>query len=312
MVADYVSLTDQKRFTLPLPEITAQRRIADILGSLDDKIELNRRMNATLESLARRLFKSWFVDFDPVHAKAAVRRQHPKWDNDRVSREALPKLDPKIAELFPDEFEESTLGPIPKGWKVCPLSDRLQILSGGTPKTSEPSYWDGDIPWYSVKDAPSETDLWVIDTERHITVLGVENSVTQLLPRGTTIISARGTVGKLALVATPMAMNQSCYGIRGVEDHSGFFTYYALRHAVLELQQRSHGTVFDTITRHTFETLDCISPPQNLIRSFESAAEPLLNHICASLQESHYLATTRDRLLPQLLSGGAPCTGAEE
>lgn len=270
----------------PLPE---QRAIASILGALDDKIELNRRINATLEAMARALFQSWFVDFDPVRAKLDGRQPVG--------------MDAETAELFPDSFEESELGRIPKGWDVGPLSVKIELLSGGTPKTSEPDYWDGDIPWYSVKDAPAESDVWVIQTEKHVTKLGIENSAAQILPEGTTIISARGTVGKLALVGTPMAMNQSCYGVRGVKGYADYFTYFALHRATAELQQRTHGTVFDTITRQSFETLDCIFPPAALTQAFDKTLAPLLVQLRANLHQSRTLSTLRDTLLPKLLSG---------
>jgi len=107
-----------KRFHFKLPSFPEQQAIAHILGTLDDKIELNRKMNKTLEDMARAIFKSWFVDFDPVHAKAAVRREHPDWSNAQVSRAALPNLNPEIAELFPDSFEDSELGKIPQGWRI--------------------------------------------------------------------------------------------------------------------------------------------------------------------------------------------------
>ena len=109
------------RIRVPAPN--EQRRIANILGTLDDKIELNRRMNETLEAMARRLFKSWFIDFDPVHAKAALRREHPKLSNADLSRRALPNMAHEIAELFPDSFVDSTHGAIPKGWKAGAVGD---------------------------------------------------------------------------------------------------------------------------------------------------------------------------------------------
>ena len=279
-----------KAFHLCMPSRKVQDAVAATLGALDDKIELNRRMNATLEAMARALFQSWFVDFDPVRAKL---------DPDRSG----PPLDPATAALFPEHLEDSPLGHIPKGWEVCSLANKIELLSGGTPKTSEPDYWDGDIPWYSVKDAPSETDVWVIQTEKQVTKLGIENSAAQVLPEGTTIISARGTVGKLALVGTPMAMNQSCYGVRGAKGYADYFTYFALRQATADLQQRTHGTVFDTITRQTFETLDCIFPPAPLTQAFDRTVTPLLAQIRANLHQSRTLATLRDTLLPKLLSG---------
>ena len=277
-----VSKSRFEEIELPLPPLAEQKAIAAVLGALDDKIELNRRMNATLEAMARALFQSWFVDFDPVRAK-------------------LDGLPP--AALFPDSFVETALGHIPHGWEVCPLSEKIQLLSGGTPKTSEPTYWDGDIPWYSVRDAPSETDVWVIHTDKHVTKLGIANSAAQVFPEKTTIISARGTVGKLALTAVPMAMNQSCYGVRGITGYGDYFTYYSLREATAQLQQRTHGTVFDTITTETFKTLDCIFPTPKITAAFDKLVEPLLGQIRANLHQSRTLATLRDTLLPKLLSG---------
>jgi type I restriction enzyme, S subunit len=274
---------------IPHPPLAEQKAIAAVLGALDDKIELNRRMNATLEAMARALFQSWFVDFDPVRAKLDGRPPTA--------------LDPATAALFPDAFQESSLGSIPQGWEVCPLFDKIQLLSGGTPKTSEPTYWDGGIPWYSVRDAPSETDVWVICTDKNVSPLGIANSAAQVFPEKTTIISARGTVGKLALTAVPMAMNQSCYGVRGAFRYGDYFTYYSLREATAQLQQRTHGTVFDTITTETFKTLDCIFPMPKITDAFDKVIEPLLGQIRANLHQSRTLATLRDTLLPKLLSG---------
>ena len=278
-----------RRIPIVLKPLAEQKAIAAVLGALDDKIELNRRMNATLEAMARALFQSWFVDFDPVRAKLDGRKPIG--------------LDETTAALFPNSFQESSLGHIPTGWDVCPLSEKIHLLSGGTPKTSEPTYWNGDIPWYSVRDAPSETDVWVIHTDKHVTKLGIANSAAQVFPEKTTIISARGTVGKLALTAVPMAMNQSCYGVRGIIGYGDYFTYYSLREATAQLQQRTHGTVFDTITTETFQTLDCIFPTPKITAAFDKLVEPLLDQIRENLHQSRTLATMRDTLLPKLLSG---------
>jgi type I restriction enzyme S subunit len=186
---------------------------------------------------------------------------------------------------------------------VCSLTNKIELLSGGTPKTSEPEYWNGEIPWYSVKDAPSEADVWVLNTEKQITTLGVENSAAQIMPIGTTIISASGTVGKLALVGTPMAMNQSCYGVRGAKGYADYFTFFVIQKATTELQSRTHGTVFDTITRQTFETLDCIFPTALLSQAFDGAVGPLLTQIKSNIHQSRTLASLRDILLPQLMRG---------
>lgn len=180
------------RIPASAPRPAAQRAIGHILGALDDKIELNRRTNETLEAMAGALFKSWFVDFDPVRAKAEGRD---------------PGLPPDLATLFPGRLIETEKGEVPDGWEFEPFTDMVDIIGGGTPKTAAVEYWNGDIPWFSVVDAPSSSDVWVMDTEKKITREGVENSSTRVLAVGTTIISARGTVGRVALVGMPMALN---------------------------------------------------------------------------------------------------------
>jgi type I restriction enzyme S subunit len=287
-----------RRIPIVLMPLAEQKAIASILGTLDDKIEVNRRMNATLEAMARALFQSWFVDFDPVRAKMDGRQPAG--------------LDAETAARFPNAFQNSKLGAIPHGWEAAPLSDKIQLLSGGTPKTSETSYWGGDIPWYSVRDAPSESDVWVIRTDKHVTKLGISNSAAQVFPEKTTIISARGTVGKLALTAVPMAMNQSCYGIRGITGYGDYFTYYLIREATAQLQQRTHGTVFDTITTETFRTLDCVLPTPEITVAFDDLVEPLLGQIRANLHQTSILASLRDTLLPKLLSGELTIPQAEK
>ena len=236
-------------FVVPPPE--EQQAIAGVLGALDDKIELNRRMNETLEALAQAEFGR-----------------------------------------LKDE-----------GGGSVSFADTVEIFGGGTPKTSVAEYWNGEIPWFSVVDSPRESDVFVIDTEKKITQAGVENSSTQVLPEGTTIISARGTVGNVALVGLPMTMNQSCHGLRGKIDARGFYTYFATRALVATLQQRAHGSVFDTITRDTLAGVDVSKPPPAAIEDFEQKVAPLMERILNNLFESRTLAALRDALLPKLLSG---------
>ena len=281
-------------FEFLLPPLPEQRRIAQILGALDDKIELNRRTNETLEQMARALFKSWFVNFDPVRTKMDGR-----WRRG----ESLPGMSADLYDLFPDRLVPSELGEIPDGWRAGPLADIVQLLSGGTPKTSIAEYWNGSIPWYTAKDAPLLSNVFAIDTERHISQSGVDNSATQILPARTTIISARGTVGRLACLGRPMAMNQTCYGIRGVDDYPDFFTYWNARRAVDELQARAHGTIFDTITRQTFQLVDTVIPPSKLAAAFEVMVRTYMDRMLANLLDSSNIASLRDALLPRLVSG---------
>ena len=135
------------------------------------------------------------------------------------------------------------------------MSNRVKIVGGGTPKTSVHKYWNGNIPWFSVVDAPSDSDVFVIDTEKKITQEGLENSSTRLLPEGATIISARGTVGKCAMAGKTMAFNQSCYGLLSQDGKSVFYTYFLVRLSVGDLQRSGHGSVFNTITRNTLSLI---------------------------------------------------------
>jgi type I restriction enzyme, S subunit len=250
---------DFDRLLLPIPDREAQKFIGDIYFMLSAKIELNRRMNETLETLARTLFKSWFID--PAAAK------------------------------------------LPKDWRELPFAETVEIFGGGTPKTSVEEYWNGDILWFSVVDAPRDSDVFVIDTEKKISEAGIANSSTQVLPLGTTIISARGTVGKVALVGNPMAMNQSCYGLRGKIGKKGYYTFFATRALVSTLQQHAHGSVFDTITRDTLQRVQTALSPTAEIERFEDTISPLMERIRNNLFESRTLAELRDTLLPKLLSG---------
>jgi type I restriction enzyme S subunit len=273
---------------LPLPPVLVQRQIADTLSMLDDRITLLREANVTLEAIAQALFKSWFVDFDPVRAKMEGR---------------IPEgMDEATAALFPDRFEDSDLGLIPKGWRVQSFRETIRIIGGGTPKTSNPEFWGGDIPWFSVVDAPTISGVFVVNTEKHITQAGLDGSSTKLLPSGTTIISARGTVGRLALTGCPMSMNQSCYGLRGLAGDS-YFTYFGTKRLVEQLKQRAHGSVFDTITQESFAGVLVCFPSESAITTFEDNVGSLMLRIRENLMQAQTLATLRDTLLPRLISG---------
>ncbi|GBC61389.1 restriction endonuclease subunit S [Desulfonema ishimotonii] len=293
-----------------LPPLPEQRAIAHILGSLDDKIELNRRMNETLEAMAQAMFKSWFVDFDPVIDNAlAAGNEIPETLKEKAAvrkslGDARKPLPEEIRNLFPSEFEYSDeMGWIPKGWEVKTLDELVDLIGGGTPKTSVIEYWNGNIPWFSVVDAPNVTDVFVIDTEKHITQLGLDKSSTKILPIGTTIVSARGTVGKCAMTGKPVAMNQSCYGVRGKSNISNTFVYYTIREKVTDLQRSGHGSVFNTITRDTFKTIQMPFGETDLTQELEKQIKPDFDRILANCHQIENLSNLRDTLLPKLLSG---------
>ncbi len=277
-------------FDVLAPEdVAEQRAIAHILGTLDDKIELNRRMSDTLEAMARALFKSWFVDFDPVRAKAEGRD---------------PRLADAVAALFPDALtEHPDLGEIPEGWCVGPILDRARLLSGGTPMTARPEYWDGPIPWASAKDVSQSREPFLVASERAITERGLNESATQIVPVFSSVVVARGaTTGRMVLFGRDMAMNQTCYALTTTTE-TPFALYCQMRHEIGTLVHAAHGSVFDTITMRTFASSRVVLPPQPLLRAFEDRAGPLLLRVLACTSESRTLAALRDALLPKLISG---------
>jgi restriction endonuclease S subunit len=284
-------------FPIKLPPKQVQVQVAQILGSLDDRINLLRETNLTLGAIAQSLFKSWFVDFDPVRAKQVGK---------------LPEgMDTQTATLFPDDFEHSELGEIPKGWNISTFRNTIEIIGGGTPKTSIPEYWGGDIPWFSVVDAPHISDVFVVDTDKHITEAGLKCSSTKLLAVGTTIISARGTVGRIALTGCPMTMNQSCYGLQGKAGDQ-FYTFFNTNRMVDQLKQRAHGSVFDTITQETFSGILVCYPTIAVVQCFDKFIEPLMLKIRENLLLSNNLGSLRDTLIPRLISGQIRLPDAEE
>ena len=319
------------RIPIPNIKLLEQNFIVTILDNLDKKIRLNEIANQTLEQMAQSLFKSWFVDFEPVKAKIAVLEAGGSPEDATLAAmtaisgkdtEALTVFEREhpeqyaelkaTAELFPFAMQDSEMGEIPVGWESSPLSEKIKLTGGGTPKRSEPAYWDGDICWYSVKDAPAESDIFVIDTTEKITKNGLNKSSAKLLPIGTTIISARGTVGKLALTATEMAMNQSCYGITGGEYSGPLLTYLKVKQCVDVLKRNTHGAVFDTITTSTFDTVVTLTASKNINHQFEKTVTPLFRAIEKNLRANACLTQLRDTLLPKLLSGEINLPEAEQ
>ncbi len=288
----FISQGDARAVRVSLPPFGEQKAIAELLGALDDKIELNRRMAETLEAMARALFKSWFVDFDPVRAKAEGRPT------------GLPE---PLTALFPARL---TADGLPEGWQRASLLDFFDLEGGGRPKTSIPEYWGGDVPWFSVVDAPA-SGPYVLATERTLTAAGLASCAATLLPENATIITARGTVGKLALVGRAMATNQSCYAAVARAGWGPLFIFFLMRSQVEKLQAQTHGSVFDTITKATFAGATAIKPSLKLAVRFELAATPLMARTKAATEQSRTLAALRDTLLPKLISGELRIRDAE-
>ena len=266
-----------------------QRAIAHILGTLDDKIELNRRMTATLEAMARALFKSWFVDFDPVRAKAEGRD---------------PGVPQHIADLFPDSFQHSELGEIPKGWRITTIADLAEIVGGSTPSTKEPAYWEGGTHyWATPRDL---SGLWIpvlIETERRITDAGLSQISSGLLPKGTVLLSSRAPIGYLAIAEVPLAINQGFIAMKPRTGVSNLFLLYWTRASHETIVSRANGSTFLEISKANFRSIPLAAPPEAVMNAFDIMTRPLHERIVESIRESRTLATLRDTLLPKLVSG---------
>jgi len=282
---EYASLLE-----LPMPPINIQRAIAHILGTLDDKIELNRRMNETLEQMAQALFKAWFVDFEPVRAKLEGRWQRGQ---------SLPGLPAHLYDLFPDAMD----GDVPQGWRKDNIFEIADLMGGGTPSTSNPDYWNGNIYWVSAKDVSNVTGAFILQTEKTISELGVKNSSTRILPIKATIVTARGTVGACCLLGKEMAMNQTNYGFVSKDRTYPYFVFFSLLSIVRQLRQHSYGTIFDTITTKTFQNILCILPSATIIYKFEELITPFMDLVLRNQHELLTLSRLRDTLLPNLISG---------
>jgi type I restriction enzyme S subunit len=300
----YLGITAQLALPIPLPPLDIQQSIADLVGPIDDKIELNRRMNETLEQMAQTIFKDWFVDFGPV-------RRKQEGASDFIAILGGLVLDAaragELATLFPETICDNGL---PKGWQNEALLGHAKLISGGTPKTDVEEYWNGDIRWASAKDVSQCRETFLVDTERSITERGLNESSTRLIPALATVIVARGaTTGRFCLFASDMAMNQTCYAL--FSDRRPFWLYCAFANVVEGLVHAAHGSVFDTITTKTFAQANVVNPGARLFDEFEELAGALYHRARASTLESRTLAETRDYLLPKLMSGEVRVRDAE-
>ncbi len=264
--------------------------ITAFFDALDAKIELNRRISQTLESLARAIFKSWFVDFDPVRAK--VDGQQP------------PGLDHATAALFPDGFEHQNGELVPIGWTVEPVGEVIQAVGGSTPSTKDPTYWEGGTHyWATPKDLSGRSSPILLDTERQITDAGVAKISSGLLPPGTVLLSSRAPVGYLAISRIPIAINQGFIAIICSERASNYFMLQWCYHNMDQIKGRASGTTFQEVSKKNFRPIPMLLPSSELVAAFTECVSPIYSQMTNNLRESQTLTDMRDTLLPRLLSG---------
>ena len=266
-----------------------QRAIAHILGTLDDKIELNRRMNATLEAMARALFRSWFVEFDPVRAKMEGRDT------------GLPK---DIADLFPDRLVDSELGEIPEGWEVSEIGAEVDAVGGATPSTKEPAYWNGGLHhWATPKDLSKLSSPALLGTDRKITDAGVQKISSGLLPAGTVLLSSRAPIGYLAIAEVPTAVNQGFIAMICRKRLPALYVLSWCYENLEHIKDISGGSTFAEISKKAFRPLPVVVPPKRVLGVYDEASRSLYDRVVSNGRESALLVSLRDALLPKLVSG---------
>ena len=229
------------------PSQTEQQKIVALLSALDDKIEINQKINDNLQQQAAALFANFY------------------------------------------DQAETEVG----------FTEMIQILGGGTPKTGESSYWNGDIPFFTPKDVGFP---YTLTTEKTITEEGLAHCNSRLYPINTVFVTARGTVGKVGLPGVPMAMNQSCYALVGKDTHQLLVYFYTLK-AVDRLKHKASGAVFDAITTRDFEAENIMKLSDYDTKAFLDVAEPIYRAVLNNSIENLRLSELRDSLLPKLMNG---------
>jgi type I restriction enzyme S subunit len=274
-----------------LPPLPEQHRIASILGSLDDKIELNRRMNQTLESVARAIFRSWFVDFDPVRKKM---------EGTTNGQLGLPR---SLAALFPSTLVASILGPIPEGWRVSEIGQEVQAVGGSTPSTANEAYWNGAIAFATPKDLAGLSAPVLLHTERLITEAGAATISSGVLEPGVVLMSSRAPIGYLALNEVPVCVNQGFIAMRCQGALSGHYVLHWARSSMESIRGNANGTTFLEISKRNFRPLPVLVPPPSLVDRFTAVADGLHQRVVGNVRENETLVDMRDALLPRLLDG---------
>lgn len=293
----YVSALSGFRFRLP-PR-AAQDAIANVLTSLDDKIELNRRMNETLEGMAQAIFRDWFVDFGPTRRKAAG-------EADPVAIMGGLTPDParaaELAALFPAAFGDDGL---PVGWTETAIGDLVKARGGATPSTGDETLWaPAEHYWATPKDLSNMSDLALFDTARQISDAGLAKITSGLLPVGSVLLSSRAPIGYLAIAQVPVAINQGFIGIAPTAELGSGYLYCWCKANLDKIVANANGSTFQEISKKNFRPITSPLPADRLIiAEFGNVVEPLFARLIAAAKENRTLAETRDYILPRLMSG---------
>lgn len=316
-------------FSIRCPkEVDDQKAIADVLSSLDKKIDLNHRINQILEAMAQAIFKSWFVDFDPVKAKIAAKAEGH--DPLRAAMSAisgkhdaeLDTLPPEqydqlaaTAALFPDEMEESELGEIPRGWTCGALGDICSFTAGSAFKPEHQGSTEGDYPFIKVSDMNlAGNEVFIQTANNYVSKAQQSEMKAKLHPPGATVFAKIGVAlisNRRRLLTSPTIIDNNLMSASPAEGKSGQYFLYSLL-STLDFNTLVSGTALPYINVSDLKKIPIVRPSHTASRAFEAKASSIFSMMQTLAAQSSTLATTRDALLPKLLSGEIEAPGTFE
>ncbi len=325
----YVPLGALRDFPVRFPnDREVMRAITNVLGKLDEKIDLNRRINQTLEAMAQAIFKSWFVDFDPVKAKITAKAEgrdplraamttisgKPDAELDTLPPDQFTPL-AATAALFPDEMEESELGEIPKGWACGALGDICIFTAGSAFKPEHQGSTEGDYPFIKVSDMNlAGNEVFIQSANNYVSKAQQSEMKAKLHPEGVTVFAKIGVAlisNRRRLLTSPTIIDNNLMSACPVEGKSGQYLLYSLL-STLDFNTLVSGTALPYINVSDLKKIPIVRPPHDACRAFEAKASSIFSIMQTLAAQSSTLAITRDTLLPKLLSGEIEAFGTFE
>ena len=297
ILANYVSgsgvprivLKDFKEISIRIPDLRSQKAAAKILGAIDNCMKSKIDLTKKYELLAQCIFRSWFIDFDPVKAK--------------MSGKQPVGLNSSAASLFPDSMFQSEIGLIPTSWSVKTIGAALSVSGGTTPSTANGDYWGGDHLWTTPKDLSVLESVLSNRSSRKLTDLGLKSISSGAIPKHSVIMSCRAPIGYLAINSEPTAVNQGCITLANSQLYPPFFVLNWLRANMQEIKARAGGTTFEEISRTSFKDLPFLNPGIEVLAFYASISNLILELIAITAKCIETLNAIKEDLLPRLMSG---------
>jgi type I restriction enzyme S subunit len=325
---DRIALKEFPQFEIDLPPLVVQRQVAKVMLDTDAKIDLNCRINKTLEAMAQAIFKSWFVDFDPVKSKIAAKqegRDPLRAAMSAISGKNQAELDAlpveqhdqlaATAALFPDEMEESELGEVPKGWACGALGDICSFTAGSAFKPEHQGSTEGDYPFIKVSDMNlAGNEVFIQSANNYVSKAQQSEMKAKLHPLGATVFAKIGVAlisNRRRLLTSPTIIDNNLMSASPVKGKSGQYFLYSLL-STLDFNTLVSGTALPYINVSDLKKIPIVRPPSDACRAFEAKASSVFSMMQILAAQSSTLATTRNALLPKLLSGEIEASGTFE